>query len=101
MACYMVNAKYTPAGLRKLATRSILELRKDLDRAARSLDGRIVDFFLVSGDFRIIVLFDFQRGANAPSLSSLIFSILSSDVFEPGAVLGRLETPEVIDEELA
>jgi uncharacterized protein with GYD domain len=100
MAFYVLNAQYTSAGLRKLASRDISNLKEDLDRAAQSSGGRLVDLFIVSGDFRLVVLFDFRRGPGAHSLSALMFSVTTSGLFEPGARLSRLETPEALDEAL-
>ena len=100
MGVYLVTARLKRDCLARLAGRGSEQLRLAIDDSLRPMRGRIIDFFVVSGDYSIVVLVDFDRTPPTPSLSPFVLTLATSSALED-ARINRLETPEVVDQSMA
>jgi hypothetical protein len=97
MGIYLVTARYKAEAMEEIATQGVQILRDKLNQSALSLNGRLVELYFMSGDYRMIAMFEFARGDHSTSLSSIVYSILTCGHFETGAVINSLASAEEID----
>ena len=98
MTMYVVTGQLSADAMKKISQAGVGRLRGTLNESAKSLNGRLVDLYFVTGDYRIVAMFDFARGDRSAPLSSIVYSALTCGYFEPGARLAGLESAEEIDQ---
>jgi hypothetical protein len=97
MGIYLVTARYKGAAMEEIARRGVQSLRDKLNQSAVALNGKLVELYFASGDYRMIAMFEFARGDHSTSLSSIMYSILTCGHFETGAAVSSLASAEEID----
>jgi hypothetical protein len=97
MGIYLVTARFKAEAMEEIARQGVHSLRDRLNECAATLNGKLLELYFASGDYRMLAMFEFARGDRSTSLSSIMYSIMTCGHFEPGAVINSLASAEEID----